>query len=65
MGEAIHNQAKDPEKYDRMVKVMSECESKEDMTLWVVMYIKDEAYARPDIHLALKAVEKEKGWTSL
>ena len=58
----LRQQAQDQAKYDRMVKLFSNAETKEDLERMAVLYIVDMSYPRVDIALALKAVEREKGW---
>jgi len=55
-------QAKDPEKFDQMVKFLSNTESKEDLVRALLLYVMDLSYDRADICLAEKAVLKAKGW---
>lgn len=54
--------AEQPEKYDRMVKLLGNAETKDDLELAAMLYIMDMSYPRADIALAVKAVEREKGW---
>ena len=62
MGVEFRAQAEQPEKYDRMIKLLSAAETKEDMERVAVLYIMDMSYPRADIALAVKAVERDKGW---
>jgi hypothetical protein len=54
--------AQDLEKFRQMRKFFSNAETKEALNKSAMLYILDMSYPRPDISLALKAVEMEKGW---
>lgn len=58
----FRQQAQDHEKYDRMVKLLGNAATKEDMEQAALLFIMDLSYPRADIVLAIKAVEREKGW---
>lgn len=55
-------QAQDKTKYDRMVKLLGNAESKEELESMATLYIMDMSYPRADICLAIKAVELANGW---
>ena len=55
-------QAKNLERYERMVKAFSHAEEKGDLQLLSMMYIADMSYERSDICLALHTVEMARGW---
>lgn len=61
-GCTLRSERENPEKYNQMVGTFRMAESKEEMEKLALAYIRDMSYARSDICLALKAVEKEKGW---
>lgn len=58
----MQNLATDPEKYGRMVQVFRTADKADDLRMLSMMYVLDMSYPREDISLALKVVEKEKGW---
>jgi len=55
-------QAKNPDRYDRMVKFFSNAETKEDLQQAALLYVMDMKYDRGDIALALHTVEIFRGW---
>jgi len=55
-------QAKDKEKYDKMIKFFAGANDKEDMESRALLFIMDVDYPRQDICLAMKAVEIARGW---
>lgn len=50
-------------KYDQMVKAIGNCGDEEQAKAMTVGFIMDKTYPREDIALAIKRVEKDKGWT--
>jgi len=60
--EDLAAQAQDPERFERMVKLLSEAQTKSELETLAVLYIGDMSYKRHDIALALKVVELDKGW---
>ena len=62
MTDRYRKEAQDLEKYDQMVTLLSNAQSKEELEGMAVLYIMDMNFPRPDICLALKAIEHEKGW---
>lgn len=50
------------EKYDRMVKLLSQADSKAELESMSMLYVMDMSFPREDICLALKTIEQEKGW---
>ena len=55
-------QAKDAEKYQRMVKFFSHAETKTDLDQSALLFVFDQSYDRGDIALALHTVEIARGW---
>lgn len=62
MTDRLRAQAKEPEKFDRMVKLMGATENREDLQTATLLYVLDMSYDRGDICLAEKAVKQSKGW---
>lgn len=55
-------QAKEVEKYERMVRAFTAAEEKSDLNLLTMMYGYDMSYDRADICLALHTIEMARGW---
>lgn len=53
---------KDPDRYERMVKLLSHAESKVDLERMSLLYIFDLSFERSDIALAIHNVERAKGF---
>jgi uncharacterized damage-inducible protein DinB len=56
--------AKNPEKFERMIRMVGEgAETKADMEKMIMMFFAtDMSYHRADICLAMKVIEKDRGW---
>ena len=55
-------QAKNREKFDRMVTFFRNAKTRDDLKTCTMMFVMDMNYERSDIMLALGVVEREKGW---
>lgn len=56
------NAPTNPERYRRMMTMLTKAESKDELERLSTLYIFDESYPREDIARALHAVECERGW---
>ena len=57
------NHAQDPDKYRAMKKAFRRTTTPEQLTNWMMLYVLDNSYPRPDISRAVDTVKREKGWT--
>ena len=60
--EKYRKQAKDPDKFDYMLGVLTLVESKIELERAAMAYILDKEYSRPDISLVLKAIKTAQDW---
>ena len=52
----------DPERYEQLIKAFGCAESKDDLSVVLMMFLTDLSYPRPDIHVAHKRTCIQKGW---
>ncbi len=59
---AIHS-AQNPAKFEPMLKVLGNAETGAELIqMYLMFYVPDMSYDRGDICLAVKVLEKERGW---
>ena len=60
--EKYRRQAKDPDKFNYMLGMLTLFESRIELERAAMTYILDKEYSRPDISLVLKAIKTERDW---
>lgn len=58
----MRQQPQDREKFDTMMKVLSNVDTKEELAKAALLYILDLSFPRADIMLAVHDIEVERGW---
>lgn len=62
MSNDLREFATNKDKFDGMLKVLSNATSKDELEKMSMLYVLDMSYPREDICLALKTIEVERGW---